>query len=1209
MATERVGILIETVGYEKAMAQMQQIERAVSTFRGKNARIQLDDGRIVTVNQRIKELRRNIEALKSEKVKIMSDGGSKERIAQINKELRESRAELSRLQTASSKAGASLTQTFNSISSKVAHLGSAMQSLGNAFGKLWSPFRTLFRGTIFAAGYKLLNMLTTGISGAAQRYDVFKTYANTLKALGYEAEGLITIGGKTGNALDLMEDSVLGLPTALDDIVASQKKYLAASGDMTKATMAAIAANNIFLAQGSDQKDQLRGARQIRNLLAGGTMTGQRWQSILESMPLAVNAVGLELGYADNELDQFRKDLVDGKIDAQDFLDALLKVGTSGKIREAVEQQKHTFGAVTANITTAFRRMGEGVLKTMDEILMRTTGKDTIDWLLSFKGVIDKFSQGFQNWLRAHPELLTNFIKELKNIDWNALLTGIGEGLVWSLERLYDALHLFEKLDLKGFGKLLGASGFLSFFFTTGGGLLKGSRHIFAAIGTGFSLLAQGLITMGGFRVLGGVENLAALSRVGKTVSIGGTLKSVAASLAPMLKLAGGIVIGGIAGMAAIKSMKVMIKDFAEIAHLISETDWSGAKAGAAAIAGFFGVFIGLSEAAGHALMANPEAVGVFGAGAVIVGALTTFISGVAALDMSMLKSAVKSLAVITKDMQTVIDNVNALKMKPVNEEAIVSALSTLNRIYDYMKPQYQGEGIQNLSSGTAEKMAATVKSLAGIIKTLNDVTDDLNEMSTLDNADAVQANVDSLLDTLDAMYSRIREYYEPKDTGHSDNYKATIANIVAMATSLKESVAILNEIGGAEMDLEKARANIEGIVHLLVGDGNKPGLFQSLQTLFSSYEIGASEYSVGRTGVSGTVVSDSQNLVELFNNLSSVIAAVRSAYDGIMGEEGFEWSPGKILSKIEDIREIATYLGELWNGSNGVVGLGTMTSDFSDASNFSANLASIVAALQSMRDAVNQINELAGMDVKTDLSNITSGLEALKPQMESIKSSLKSLGEAFTEGFIESFNFDGVVTALTSGLDGVVSATDGYKDKMRAKGAEIGKAFVSGLKNQMTTINVSTTVNVNAKLGSLSGVGAIREAIRGAVGRGISAVATVGGRVVKSRGGYIYRAGGGGVPRGTDTVPAMLTPGEFVTRRRAVKAFGKDFMQRVNSLDVDGAMRALNARFGNQISNSSTSTVNNVINNNNNQRVTQNITTNSEKFAFRRASRFAGAI
>jgi hypothetical protein len=53
------------------------------------------------------------------------------------------------------------------------------------------------------------------------------------------------------------------------------------------------------------------------------------------------------------------------------------------------------------------------------------------------------------------------------------------------------------------------------------------------------------------------------------------------------------------------------------------------------------------------------------------------------------------------------------------------------------------------------------------------------------------------------------------------------------------------------------------------------------------------------------------------------------------------------------------------------------------------------------------------------------------------------------------------------------------------------------------------------------------------------------------ARGGIVqYRAGGGSIfqPRGTDTVPAMLTPGEFVVRKSAVDKVGIGALQAINS-------------------------------------------------------------
>jgi len=58
-----------------------------------------------------------------------------------------------------------------------------------------------------------------------------------------------------------------------------------------------------------------------------------------------------------------------------------------------------------------------------------------------------------------------------------------------------------------------------------------------------------------------------------------------------------------------------------------------------------------------------------------------------------------------------------------------------------------------------------------------------------------------------------------------------------------------------------------------------------------------------------------------------------------------------------------------------------------------------------------------------------------------------------------------------------------------------------------------------------------------------------------KAKGGIIYKADGGFTPRGTDTVPAMLTPGEFVIRKSAVDSIGVDNLEAMNNGYASGGL------------------------------------------------------
>jgi hypothetical protein len=57
--------------------------------------------------------------------------------------------------------------------------------------------------------------------------------------------------------------------------------------------------------------------------------------------------------------------------------------------------------------------------------------------------------------------------------------------------------------------------------------------------------------------------------------------------------------------------------------------------------------------------------------------------------------------------------------------------------------------------------------------------------------------------------------------------------------------------------------------------------------------------------------------------------------------------------------------------------------------------------------------------------------------------------------------------------------------------------------------------------------------------------------------GGLVYRAGGGSIfqPKGTDTVPAMLTPGEFVIKKSSVDKIGADNLSALNNGYASGGL------------------------------------------------------
>jgi hypothetical protein len=87
--------------------------------------------------------------------------------------------------------------------------------------------------------------------------------------------------------------------------------------------------------------------------------------------------------------------------------------------------------------------------------------------------------------------------------------------------------------------------------------------------------------------------------------------------------------------------------------------------------------------------------------------------------------------------------------------------------------------------------------------------------------------------------------------------------------------------------------------------------------------------------------------------------------------------------------------------------------------------------------------------------------------------------------------------------------------------------------------------------------------AIRGASAIGSFATGFVGGLRRQNSGGYIRRFASGGLVPGSgnsDTIPAMLTPGEFVIRKNAVKTIGLGSLQSMNKYASGGRVQKFNA-------------------------------------------------
>lgn len=1133
MATEFVGIELQLMGYQGVKSDLEQIDALLRSFRGRK---KVDAG--------MGELRKEIVAARGElekyirlREKYLEAGGKGDAYV---KEIGEARNKLKDLQqvqrevTASQKAmGQSFKQTFNSMSSRIAHIGSAMQSLGNALTRLSSPFRRFTSGLLMGAGYKALNLFTEGLSNTFTRSDTMRNYDRALSALGLNTKKTFKLmSDEALTAKENLDLAVQGLPTSLDEIMAAQKVYAGATGEMVESTKTAIAANNAFLASTTDSRQQRILQRYFTALSSGANLTAIQWAAMQRNMPLAFRKVAEAMGYMD--LAEFQSDLGKSNEKAQEFLKTFQELGTTGVIRDAAMVMTKSWSGLSSNIKIAVTRMGQGVIDTLNEVFEKETGRDLLSHLLGIdangkevgggiKHWINDMSTAVQDWVKAHPEELIDFFETLKNVDWTSLVRGFAEGTLAIAQFVGKLADFAAGKDLSWIGKFMTKAGIWGRGFTILGGVIKGLRHPLALIATVASRLGKtggllGLLV----KLFGkGKDAKAAESVLGEAPTFASTAKRAFSAIQGVISVAAAIAIGSGAGFIAFKSFKSMMSDLKDIIDIMSDIDWELGAGALTAMGTFFAAFAGLGKFASMNV-GNLVEILIGEAG---VGLITTLAAGFATLDLYLFKQSMLNLEGAIDALNRSIDKMGEIKNVPGGVVSKVgNTISAINDIIDLFSGNNDPklgevkEGLHHFS-GTQAK---TVENIKTVLDTMVDTAATINEINgiTLEtgNIETIKGSFNDALQAIGEVFSRDNlpeAFYYGEGAGASTDFASTLRNI-------NSALGVLVGEDGVLAKLRQLASETNVSVSSQMAKGNITEMLNNLKTAFSSLVV-------------NDAGGDYSSVATKMGNFASALENVKTAF--------------------ERMSEIEKAYGKL--GTNGKGGTG----------NFKATSAinRLISQLQQAfnADKINQLN-----------SQISGFVDTVNSLLDMVNSISADSGNITIE-----INVKDKISGDTT----VISHIKALNDKIRRAVDAIKTDYYKTVKVHINTTTSGATPSANMKHGG----------------------------VQMAVGGMVYRSHGGSIPfrrRGTDTVPAMLTPGEYVQNRRAVNAFGIDFMRKVNSLDMKGAMNELMHRAGGMANiNRGTSITNNY---HNNQKVVINNSNNAGAgYTFKSASRFVGAF
>ena len=251
------------------------------------------------------------------------------------------------------------------------------------------------------------NVLSSNMDSAIARFDTLNQFPKVMKNLGISAE-------EAEETLQMLSDSLTGLPTSLDQATGSVQRLTSKNGDVKKSGKYFLAMNNAILAGGGNAQTQASAIEQLSQAYAKGKPDMMEWRTIMTAMPAQMKQVAIAMGYVD--ADALGKALREGEVSMDKFMDTMVQLNEKGvgQFASFEEQARASTGGISTSITnmkTAITRGLANILTAIDNGLASLGG---------ISGVIQKITavinQVFSVVNKYLPPIIEWIIKTTKNV-------------------------------------------------------------------------------------------------------------------------------------------------------------------------------------------------------------------------------------------------------------------------------------------------------------------------------------------------------------------------------------------------------------------------------------------------------------------------------------------------------------------------------------------------------------------------------------------------------------------------------------------------------------------------------------------------------------------------------------------------------------------------------------------------------------------------
>lgn len=341
-----------------------------------------------------------------------------------------------------------MTPVFQNISNAASKLKGSIQGSTSGADKPVQNLNNTFKETAKAIGAmqiasKAIGAITNSVGDAVNRMDTLNNATRTFTNMGFNSSQITS-------AMAGLKNSIMGLPTPLDQAVKGVQMIAASTGNLGKSQKVYSALNDAIIGFGGSTADVNNAVIQLSQAFANGKVDGMTWISMMNSnMGPVLNAIAKQMGMTTGQL---KDGLSSGKISVKDFQNALVELDQSGggglaSLHSIAKDATSGIGTSFQNMKTAISRGLANLIQSVSQFTQAISGSSIADIITNIGSGFENAMNGISNAVKAVTPIIKTFFDFMKSSGLGDIFSTLSTGLLTFIGTFLGLLGVIQIIN------------------------------------------------------------------------------------------------------------------------------------------------------------------------------------------------------------------------------------------------------------------------------------------------------------------------------------------------------------------------------------------------------------------------------------------------------------------------------------------------------------------------------------------------------------------------------------------------------------------------------------------------------------------------------------------------------------------------------------------------------------------------------------------